>query len=186
MKKLTLIILMSVASLSAQVPPPDSKINKTTKKTTAAVPKPAESTVVTSIPKDAEALGSGKFRAVDSSGAPWIYQETPFGITKTPEAVTKAQTSQNTAFGVMKPADASTSAHSSPFGASMTGEPGNKPQEGAASGVTAFPSGNEIRFEKQSPFGKSTWTRKRSDVLTDVEKNALAAAEKTTAANGKN
>jgi hypothetical protein len=186
MKKTVLIVLMSLASLSAQVQPPDSKINKTTKKTTAPSPKAAPSSVATAIPKDAEALGSGKYRVVDSSGTAWIYQESPFGITKTPETVTKAQTAQNSAFGVMKPADPASSAHSSPFGASMTGEAGNKPQESATSGVTAFPTGNEIRFEKQSPFGKSTWTRKRSDVLTEVEKNALAAAEKTTATSGKN
>jgi hypothetical protein len=192
MKKSSLIVLFSLASLytqvgEAQVKGPDTKTSKPAKKTTA--PKASPSSVATAIPKNAEALGDGKYRVIDSSGTAWIYQESPFGITKTPEAEAKAQTAQSAPFGVIKTADAAKSAEgaqSSPFGASMTADVASKGQGGSTAGVTAFPNGDEIRFEKQSPFGKSTWTKKRSDPLNEVEKNALAAAEKTTAASGKN
>ena len=40
----------------------------------------------------------------------------------------------------------------------------------------AFDQGDSVRFEKQTPFGVSTWTRKKSE-LTDDERKAWERAE---------
>jgi hypothetical protein len=168
MNKSVLVILFSAASLYAQdtafgqaadAKATAAKTTKTTKsakstQTTQPAPhtgleKAPVATAAPGIPKNAEPLGNGRFRVVDSSGASWIYQNTPFGVMKTPEADLQPVTPI--------PID-----------------------------VKAYPKGDEIRFEKQSPFGTSVWTKKRSDELSEVEKNALATAEKTTASTGKN
>jgi hypothetical protein len=190
--KTSLMILFSVASMYAQdsaaqnqtqgaKTTADTKTAKTTtsgktttsaKSTRTTAPAAASQAafgIASSIPKDAQPLGQGKYRAVDAGGEAWIYQNTPFGITKARESDLQKQAA---------------AAPSSPFGASMkTSAP---PDGQPAATVTAFPNGDEIRFEKQTPFGKSAWTKKRTDQLNSVEKTALANAEKTTAANGKN
>ncbi len=183
MKKSLLMIVLGVASMYAQdgaapnqaqgaKATTDTKTAKTTKSTKSTASTPASQSafgIASSIPKDAQPLGQGKFRAVDAGGVAWIYQNTPFGITKARESDLQQQAA---------------GAHSSPFGASMNT---STPPEGQpVATVIAYPKGDEIRFEKQTPFGKSAWTKKRTDELNSVEKTALANAEKTTAANGKN
>ena len=182
MKKSVLMILFGVVSLcaqdgAAQAHSADTKTTKTTKsakstQTTAAASRAqAPSAIAASIPKDAEPLGQGRYRAVDAGGVAWVYQTTPFGITKTRESELQPKAGQGSPFG----------------GVMHTREAATKPPDAPMiHSVTAFPNGDEIRFEKESPFGKSVWTKKRTDELNDVEKNALANAEKTTAASGKN
>ena len=196
MKKSVLIILFGVASLYAQEgaasgqaastkttantkttaktgTTAETKTTKTTnsvKSTQTTAPAPATAAIATSVPKDAEPLGQGRYRQVDAAGVAWVYQTTPFGITKTRESDLQTKVGQG-----------------SPFGPAMKTRERPSPQEvPPIHSVTAFPNGDEIRFEKESPFGKSTWTKKRTDELNDVEKSALANAEKTTAASGKN
>jgi|SRR5208283_3111410 len=176
MKKSVLTVLFSAALLCAQddaaqgQAAADTNTTKTTKSTkTSQASQPQASGIANSIPKDAEPLGQGRYRAVDAGGVAWIYQKTPFGITRTRESEAASKAGQ-----------------SSPFGGPMqTRQAASKP-DGPVNSVTAFPRGDEIRFEKESPFGKSVWTKKRTDELNDVEKSALAKAEKATAANGKN
>jgi hypothetical protein len=190
MKKSLLMILFSVASMYAQdsaapnqaqgvKTTSDTKTAKTTtkgaKNTKTTAPASASQAafgIASSIPKDAQPLDHGRYRAVDEGGVAWIYQSTPFGITKTRESELQQPTA----------------GQSSPFGGPMkTREAASTPQDSpTASTVTAFPNGDEIRFEKQTPFGKSGWTKKRTEQLNSVEKNALANAEKTTASSGKN
>ncbi len=189
MKKSLLIVLLSVASTYAQdsaaqnqaagaKTTADTKTAKTAKNTKSTQTAGSASSsqaalgIASSIPKDAQPMDKGRYRAVDASGVAWIYQRTPFGITKTRESeLQQPKTGQ-----------------SSPFGGPMkTREAASPSQESStASPVTAFPNGDEIRFEKQTPFGKSAWTKKRTDHLNSIERDALANAEKTTAANGKN
>ena len=182
MKKSLLTIVLGVASMYAQdgaapnqaqgaKTTADTKTTKTTKSTKSTASTPASQSafgIASSIPKDAQPLGQGKFRAVDAGGVAWIYQNTPFGITKARESDLQKQAAD----------------HSSPFGASM--KTSTPPEGQPVATVIAYPKGDEIRFEKQTPFGKSAWTKKRTDELNSVEKTALANAEKTTAANGKN
>ena len=182
-QSLFLMILMSAAALcaqdgGAQSPAPAAKTTKATaaakgvKSAPAAVPAAqATATIASSIPKDAESLGQGRYRAVDAGGVAWIYQRTPFGITKTRESALQPKPNQGSPFG----------------GAMHTTEAASKPQaDPTAQTVTAIPNGDEVRFEKQSPFGKTVWTKKRTDEMSDLEKNAIARAEKTTASSGKN
>jgi len=186
MKKIALMMLFGAASLcaqngAAQGQAADTKAvagTKTTKATKStksaqntAPASTSTATIATSIPKDAEPLGQGRYRAVDTGGVAWIYQNTPFGVSKIRESELPPKPGQSSMFGV----------------AMKTGETASKPQDEATlHNVTAFPSGDEIRFEKQTPFGKKEWTKKRTDQLNDIEKDAVANAEKTTAASGKN
>ena len=100
MKKSLLMIVFSVASMYAQdgaapnqaqgaKTTSDTKTAKTTKSTKSTASTPASQSafgIASSIPKDAQPLGQGKFRAVDAGGVAWIYQNTPFGITKARES----------------------------------------------------------------------------------------------------
>ncbi len=144
-----------------------SKATKTTKTTQTTAPAPASkatSSVAFSVPKDAQPVGRGLYRAVDASGVAWIYRMTPLGITKTPESAMQAESGPPSTLGIVR----------------NTAEAPPPPD------VTATPNGDEIRFEKRGPFGLTVWTKKRTDELNPVEKKALAEAEKTTAASGKN
>ncbi len=144
-----------------------SKATKTTKTTQTTAPAPASkatSSVAFAVPKDAQPVGRGLYRAVDASGVAWIYRMTPLGITKTPESAMQAESGPPSTLGIVR-------------NAAETPPPPD---------VTATPNGDEIRFEKRGPFGLTVWTKKRTDELNPVEKKALAEAEKTTAASGKN
>lgn len=172
------MILISVASMYAQdgaaKTTADTKTAKTTKSAKStqtgapASTSQATSGIASSIPKDAEPVGQGRYRAVDPRGVAWIYQTTPFGITKTRESAEPPK------------------AQGSPFGYAMKTKDSAPQDDPTIHKLTAYPNGDEIRFEKQSPFGKSVWTKKRTDRLNPIEKTALAEAEKTTAASGKN
>jgi hypothetical protein len=185
MKKIALMMMFGVGSLCAQDGAAQSqaagtktaatKTTKTTKSTksaqSTAPAATSTATIASSMPKDAEPVGQGRFRAVDAGGVAWIYQNTPFGVTKIRESELPPKPGQSSGFGVV----------------TKTDEPADKEQSPATlHNVKAFPSGDEIRFEKQTPFGTTAWTKKRTDQLNDIEKDALANAEKTTAASGKN
>ncbi len=145
----------------------ETKTTKSAKTTQTTAPAPASkatSSVAFSVPKDAQPVGRGLYRAVDASGVAWIYRMTPLGITKTPESAMQAESGPPSTLGIVR---------------STTEAP--PPPD-----VTATPNGDEIRFEKRGPFGLTVWTKKRTDELNPVEKKALAEAEKTTAASGKN
>jgi hypothetical protein len=188
MKKSLLMILFAVASTYAQdataqkqaaaakttADSKTAKTDQTTKRTqnsASASSSQASFGIASSIPKDAQALDQGRYRAIDADGVAWVYQRTPFGITKSRESdLQKLKADKN-----------------SPFGGPMKTKEASPSQDNStAATVTAFPNGDEIRFEKQTPFGKSAWTKKRTEQLNSMEKNALANAEKTTASNGKN
>ena len=61
----------------------------------------------------------------------------------------------------------------SPFGLLKTQDPGNhvekKEQAGdvADSGISAVEEGDNIRFSRRGPFGRSEWVRKKSELTAD-------------------
>ena len=61
----------------------------------------------------------------------------------------------------------------SPFGLLKTQDPGNEAEkkeqagESAESGVTAVEEGDNIRFSRRGPFGRSEWVRKKSELTAD-------------------
>jgi len=54
----------------------------------------------------------------------------------------------------------------------------------AVSLIQAFDEGDEVRFERTSPFGLQRWTRKKTE-LTDVEREAWERAQKADQVSGK-
>jgi hypothetical protein len=92
-----------------------------------------------SIPAGAKLVEPNLYRYTDSDGKTWNYRQTPFGISKWEETSTPASQS----------APESSQAKSVP--------------------VVVTDLGDRYRFEKKTPFGQSSWTRKKSE-LTDEEK----------------
>jgi hypothetical protein len=50
-------------------------------------------------------------------------------------------------------------------------------------GIRAFDAGDSVRFERMTPFGKSTWTKKKAE-LDDSEQAAWTASQKSKSAPG--
>ncbi len=99
----------------------------------------AQRTQTQSIPAGAKLVEPNLYRYTDSDGKTWNYRQTPFGISKWEE--TSAPSAQA--------APESDKAKSVP--------------------VVVTDLGDRYRFEKKTPFGQSSWTRKKSE-LTDEEK----------------
>jgi hypothetical protein len=99
----------------------------------------AQRTQTQSIPAGAKLVEPNLYRFTDSDGKTWNYRQTPFGVSKWEETSTPAA----------QPAPESSTAKSVP--------------------VVVTDLGDRYRFEKKTPFGQSSWTRKKSE-LTDEEK----------------
>jgi hypothetical protein len=107
----------------------------------------AAQTQVQSIPAGATQVEPNLYRYTDSNGKTWNYRQTPFGISRWEET-------------------------------SATAPQAAAPQAAAKSDpVVVTNLGDSYRFEKKTPFGQSTWVRKKSE-LTDEEK-ALTEGQQT-------
>jgi hypothetical protein len=101
------------------------------------------------LPAGAERVNGQQWRHTDDKGGKWIYTRTPFGWSRGPEEqVTKAE----------------------------SGEAVDAPAPGSSGPALEIVEvrGNEIVFQRATPFGRSRWTKARS-ALDDAEKAALAA-----------
>ena len=107
----------------------------------------AQRTQTQSIPAGAKLVEPNLYRYTDSDGKTWNYRQTPFGISKWEEKSSPAA----------QPAPESSQAKSVP--------------------VAVTDLGDSYRFEKKTPFGESTWTRKKSE-LTDEEKSLTSVNSK--------
>jgi hypothetical protein len=114
-------------------------------------PAKAEGAVQT-IPAGAKQVEPNLYRYTDSSGKTWNYRQTPFGISKWEETAASAQPAAQAA----PPASPA-------------------PTEAKSEPVVVTDLGDSYRFEKKTPFGASTWIRKKSE-LNENEK-ALAAQQ---------
>jgi hypothetical protein len=101
--------------------------------------KAAQQSQTQTIPAGATQVEPNLYRFTDSSGKTWNYRQTPFGISKWEETSTPA-------------------AQPTPPPAQVKSDP-----------VVVTDLGDSYRFEKKTPFGTSTWVRKKSE-LTDEEK----------------
>jgi hypothetical protein len=110
-----------------------------------------------SIPPGAKQVEPNLYRYTDSSGKTWNYRQTPFGISKWEET--------------------SAPAHPAP-----EATPQSTPAKSVP--VVVTDQGDSYRFEKKTPFGQSSWTRKKSE-LTDEEK-ALAGDQQTQSDRNRN
>jgi hypothetical protein len=138
---------------STSTPPPPTTPKTTVKKKATQPPKQtpeqqAKAQAQTqAIPAGAKQVEPNLYRFTDSDGKTWNYRQTPFGISKWEEKSSPAA----------QPAPESSQAKSVP--------------------VAVTDLGDSYRFEKKTPFGESTWTRKKSE-LTDEEKSLTSVNSK--------
>jgi hypothetical protein len=134
-----------------QAPKPPKLAAQTPTPSAKPAPPPKAEGPVTSIPAGAKLVEPNLYRYTDAGGKTWLYRQTPFGISR----------SEDTGGSGAEPA------------------PQSAPQsnlKGEAVAVTDL--GDSYRFEKKTPFGQTTWTRKKSE-LSDEEK-ALAGGSQNT------
>jgi len=150
MKSVVIGWMLCAACFAADAKKIDAK--KTTARPAAkaaAVKKPAPAVT---IPAGATKVDETTYTFKDNAGKVWVYQKTPFGVSKTEQsAVTAANMAS--ASGPQKPTD------STPFGKLNSSAP--------ASSVKAVEDGDSIRFEKATPFGVQKWTRKKAELNED-------------------
>lgn len=103
---------------------------------------------VPSIPAGAKEVEPNIYRYTDSNGKTWNYRRTPFGITKWDDAALPSQPAPESA------------------------------AQDKTNPVTVTDLGDSYRFEKKTPFGGATWTRKKTE-LTDDDKDILAHSDQT-------
>ena len=101
------------------------------------------------IPASAVKAGENTWRHTDAKGKTWLYVQTPFGFNRMEE---NAQ------------ANAAEQARS-------------KGKTGAPAFQIVDVKGVEVTFVRDTPFGKSKWTKKRADLSPD-EQAALSAFER--------
>lgn len=101
---------------------------------------------VQTIPAGAVQVEPNLYRLTDSNGKTWNYRQTPFGINKWEQSATPETQPA--------PAPSVQSTSQSPFrSATVKTEP-----------IMVTDLGDSYRFDKNTPFGHSTWTRKKSEV----------------------
>ena len=140
MKRLILFVLFGCYAAAAQdqpaapAKPKPSASKKKTTKTTA----PAANTVQPlTIPKDATPNPDGSYSYTDKSGSKWLYNKTPFGVSRIQD----------------------TSGSATPAFAAV-------PQSQL---IRTTDQGDTVRFAKQSPFGTTTWEKKKTE-MTEEER----------------
>lgn len=117
---------------------------------------------VQTIPAGATQVEPNLFRYTDSNGKTWNYRQTPFGINKW------EQTSTPEAAPAPEPAPQSTS------------QSGLRSSQVKTEPTVVTDLGDSYRFDKRTPFGHSTWVRKKSDV-TDEEKALIEGQQSQSA-----
>lgn len=110
-----------------------------------------------SIPAGAKEVEPNLYRYTDPNGKTWNYRQTPFGVSKSEETPVPASQAEP--------------------------QPASQPNQAKGEPVTVTDLGDSYRFEKQTPFGHSSWVHKKSE-LTDEEK-ALTAGQQTPSTGGK-
>jgi hypothetical protein len=124
--------------------------------------KPAAAQPLT-IPSRAVKQPDGSYRFVDQKGKAWIYQQTPFGVSRAPETSAAASSSSvQTPFGVSRrtPAETANAAVAAKLAV----------PEKTDARTTAVADGDMIRFERPTPFGKSTWKKSKSDLTPEEQR----------------
>jgi hypothetical protein len=147
-------IFLSTLFIAANLLAADSKTAK------AAKPAPSKASVrkapEITLPAEAVEIAPYTYRYTDNQGKKWIYRKTPFGVVRSEDRPVSAQDLQKTQDQTARLVES----------------------------TTAVEVGDSVRFERVLPFGKTQWTRKKSE-LNEVERAAWnrqlekrAAAEK--------
>ncbi len=102
------------------------------------------------IPAGALQVTPNVYKHTDAAGTTWIYRKTPFGIVKMKETI-----------------DADPEPSGNPFSDKKSAS-----SKSSAAIVTAVEEGDNVRFERSTPFGPTRWSRKKSELSAD-EKEML-------------
>jgi hypothetical protein len=120
------------------------------------------------VPKGATETAPGVYRFVDKDGKAWLYRKTPFGIQKSAEKDAKESE---------KNADASGErSRMTPFGktsAEAKASPAREKSEAAPNSAVrtkVTEDGDNIHFERPTPFGMSRWSRKKDELTTEEKR----------------
>lgn len=136
------------------------------------------------IPKDATEVSRGLYRATDKDGKVWLYRKTPFGVQKAAEEAVKARAAERAAAAPKEPASG---VIRSPFGQTKVETDASSDSKAAPVSSLAtkvVEEGDSLRFERRSPFGVTSWTRKKSE-LTEQEKRIWQAQGSASASTDK-
>lgn len=164
MKTIALTLFAAVLSFAQSnssttaTPAKKTADQKKSQKTAAQKPPAKLEPPVQTIPAGATQVEPNVYRYTDANGKTWNYRQTPFGINRW------EQTSTPATEPVQQPVPQS----SSP---SMFQSTQIKTEP-----ITVTDQGDSYLFDKKTPFGHSTWTRKKSDV-TDEEKAVINAQQ---------
>jgi hypothetical protein len=132
------LLMMSLAAGAAAADKPATKKSKAAP--AKAAPAKVQEVVV---PAGAVEVQPNIYRFTDPQGKTWIYNKTPFGVSRMEDRAVSVEETQ-------------------------------KAQDGTArliAGTTAVEDGDSIRFERDSPFGRMKWQRKKTE-LNEVERAA--------------
>jgi hypothetical protein len=128
----------------------------------------------TSIPEGATEVEPGVYKHTDAKGKTFVFRKTPFGVVKSAEEPAKPA-----AKAADKSVGEKAKSTASPFGKVNAAPPANH--------VRVTERGDELEFERASPFGPYKWKRNKND-LNEAEREAWdkargqnAAATKPTA-----
>jgi hypothetical protein len=151
-----------------QTPPPAADAVKPVHAVTPKTVKPKKviaprATPQATIPAGAVKTPEGAYRFTDAQGKSWIYRETPFGVSRVPDAPLHAAgtSSVQTPFGATKTSGAP---------AAATAVTAGKPAGDSTAQVTAVAKGDTIQFQKPTPFGATSWKKNKSDLTPEEQK----------------
>ena len=99
----------------------------------------AKAAVIT-VPAGAVEVAPYTYRSTDAKGTTWIYRQTPFGVSRTEEKPLSADDAKKT----------------------------QESRDQMIQATTATEDGDSIHFVRNSPFGRSEWQKKKTD-LNDIE-----------------
>ena len=125
---------------------------------------PAKRPPAPEIPPNATRTGENTWTHTDAQGKTWTYRRTPFGMQKS-----EAGAQQAAPYALPE----TVRDRESPF--SAQGTPA-APPAAAAEELVATESGDSVTFQRQTPFGRNTWTKKKAD-LNDEERALLERAK---------
>ena len=145
--RLWTFVLLMAAALGA-----DQSTPKPAKRTPSS--SPAKMTTV-KLPVNAVRIAEGVYRFTDPDGTVWLFRRTPFGYAKAEEGAAKPAPSD------VRVGDRSGTPFSGADG-EAAGKSGN--ESVAPVHITATEEGDNIRFERPTPFGKTQWVKPKSEL----------------------
>jgi hypothetical protein len=104
---------------------------------------PTAKAAVITVPADAVEVAPYTFRSTDTQGKVWIYRQTPFGVSRTEDKPVSA--------------DEAKKAQDS--------------KDQLIQATSAVEDGDSVHFVRNSPFGRTEWQKKKTD-LNEIEQAA--------------